>query len=180
MTQRFKENDPTELDIIGLALPTLTELGLERDALFLGAFTCFLLGDVLYEEMRDPLANVITQEVYRESFPAIHDLFTRPGTFEFYLDVFHKIFPADTAIEFVIPGPGILEINIDATTFQTVYLMARRIEDDAYVYENLVTSDTNDKITGRVVKGIKTQDEVDGLIVEISAYGVFTTATLTF
>ncbi len=176
--QLFKENDITEPLITGLAMPTLVELGLERDAFFLNAFTCYLLGEVLFDLERDPLASVITREVYRTSFPAIHELFTRPGTFEFYMDVFRKVFTEDVDVEFVIPGPGRLQINITALGFESFYILTRRIVDDAYVYERLVTSDANDPIVGRGTRGIKTQEEIEGLMAEISAYGVFTEVTL--
>ncbi len=177
--QRFKENDTTEPDIIALFMPTLVELGIERDTMFSDCFECFLLGDILYDLVRDPLSGVISREVYRSSFPAIHESFTRPGTFEFYLDCFRKVFTDDVEVEFVIPDPGKLEINITALSLETFYILTRQIVDDAYVYDRLVTSDTNDPIVGRGLRGIKTQEEIDGLVSEISAYGVFTTVTLT-
>ncbi len=178
MTQRFKENDSTELDIIGLFQPTLDALGADRDAFFADAFISPFLGDVLFTLNRDPLADVITGDVYRDSFPAIHDLFTRPGTFEFYLAVFRKIFTADTDISFEVPGPGQLNITVNAITYETFKLLDREIIADAYQYFPLITSDDNVYILGQGVKGIKTQAEMDGLIVELSAYGVFTQVTL--
>lgn len=178
MTQRFQENSVNEATVIGLALPSLETLGTDHDTLFAEAFACYLLGDVLYDLGRDPLADVITRPVYRTAFPAIHDLFTRPGTFEFYLEVFRKIFTDDVDVEFVIPGPGQLEINVSSLTLEESYIMARQIVDDAYVYHRVVTSDLNEPIMAVGVKGIKTQKEIDGLIVEISAHGVFTTANL--
>ncbi len=176
--QRFKENDATELAVINLALPTLEVLGVDRDTFLAEAFATWLLGDVLYDENRDPLVDVITREVYRSSYPAIHDLFTRPGTFEFYLDLFRKIYTNDVDVEFEIPSPGVLNIEVSALTIDESYLTAREIVDDAYVYSHLVTSDFNDPIMAVGVRGIKTQNEMDSLMNEISAYGVFTSVNL--
>ncbi len=178
MTQRFKENDQTELDIIGLFEPTLLALGADRDSFYADAFNSGFLGNVLFDLGRDPLVDVITREVYSNSFPAIHELFTRPGTFEFYLSVFRKIFTDDTDIQFEIPGPGQLNITVNAITYETFKLLMREIVDDAYVYHPLITSDTSDYVVGQGVKGIKTQSEISALIVEISAYGIFTQVTL--
>ncbi len=176
--QRFKENDTTEPDVYNLFNPSLVGLGLEFDAFFAGAFSCYLLGDVLYDLERDPLAGVITRNVYRTSYPTIHDIFTRPSTFEFYLDVFRKVFTDDVEVEFIIPGAGQLEINITALGFESFNILTRRIVDDVYVYETLVTSDLNEPIIGRGTRGIKTQEEIEALVTEISAYGIFTTVTL--
>lgn len=178
MTQRFKENDATEMQVANLFLPTLAALGADRDTFWAEAFACYLLGDSLYDLDRDPLVGVITREVYRTSFPAIHDLFTRPGTFEFYLAVFRSIFTDDTDVEFTIPGPGQLVIDVQAVTSENFFILARRIVDDAYIYENLVTSDLNEPIMAQGFKGPKTESEIRGLISEISAYGVFTTVNL--
>lgn len=176
--QRFKENDPTESDVYGLFLPSLEALGLDRNSFFTDAYLCTDLGGVLYDLERDPLVNVVSRAVYRDSFPALHDLFTRPGTFEFYLALFRKIFADDADITFTIPGPGQLNINVEAITEQNFNLMARRIESLVYIYEQVITSDTSDKIQVQGIRGIKTQAEMDSLTVEISVYGIFTTITL--
>lgn len=176
--QRFKTNDPTEPQVYNLLLPILETLGLDRDTFFDEAFETFGLGGVLYDLDRDPIADVVTRDVYQNGYPAIHELFTRPGTFEFYISVFRKIFSDDVDVQFQIPDPGKLNIIVSAFTFQTFNLTAREIVDDAYVNSPLVTSDTNDFIMVQGVKGIKTQEEIEGLLSEISAYGVYTTVEL--
>ena len=178
MTQAFSPNDLVETQVTQILLPVLTTLGISHDAFFNGAFESYLLGDVLYDLGRDPITDVITREVYRTSYPAIHELFTRPGTFEFYLSVFRKIFPDDIDVQFSIPGPGRLVITISALTLAEFYLLTREIVLDAYVYYNLVTSSLNERIIGHGATGIKTQAELNGLISEISAYGVYTTVSL--
>lgn len=178
MTQRFKANDPKEQQVIDLFMPTLEGLGDERDLFFAEAFACYLLGDVLYDLDRDPMVGVIGKDLYRSSFPAIHDLFTRPGTFEFYIALFRSIFTDDTDIQFDIPGAGHLVIDVTAITQENSYIMARRIVDSSYVYERIVTSDLNDPIMAQGFKGPKSESEIIGLVSEISAYGVFTEVNL--
>lgn len=178
MTQRFKENDENELIMINLALPTLAALGVARDDMEVGAFECFKLGGVLWDLGRDPMADVITRELFASSFFAIHQLFTRPGTYEFYLEVFRAVFGPDVDVEFVNPDPGVLEINIDAEDLTTFRLQARQIVDGEYVYYDLVTSDGGDFIMGQGTSGARTQAEIDALINEISPNGIFTTCTL--
>ncbi len=176
--QAFKETDTTEAAIQNFLMPVLDILGVDRDTFYSECFESYLFGDVLFDLSRDPLVDVITQEVYRASFPAIHELFTRPGTFEFYISVFRKVFPEDVDIQFEIPDPGKLEITLNALTLAQFYLLTRRIVADVYVYENLVTSGANEKILVRGTSGIKTQSEIEGLVAEISAYGIYTTVTL--
>lgn len=175
--QRFKTNDATETSMILCAMPTLEDIGDELDAFFEEAYECFLLGDVLFELGRDPMAGVITQETFRSSFPAIHELFTRPGTFEFYLDVIRSIWGSGVDVEFVIPSPGVLQINVLEFDTDSFSLQLREIEDDEYVYSNLIDQD-GDLILVRSPIGIKTQSELDALIAELSVYGVYTTASL--
>lgn len=176
--QRFKENDATEPEVYNLLLPMLETIGLDRDTFLEDAYLTHGLGGAIFDLAMDPISDVVTRDVYVEGYPAIHELFTRPGTFEFYLSVFRKIFADDVDVQFEIPGPGQLNIVVSAVTYQTFNLTAREIVDDVYVYSKLVTSDLNEYIMTQGVKGIKTQEEISGLLTEISAYGVFTTVEL--
>lgn len=176
--QAFKENDPVEAQMKAVLLAALAPLSSDRDAMYADCYNSYPLGDVLYDLERDPLSDVITRDVYRASFPAIHELFTAPGTFEFYLSVFRKIFPEDVDLQFAIPGPGKLTITVNSLTLEEFGLLARQIVDDLYIYSNLVTSNLNELIIGHGAKGIKTQSEMDALTVEISAYGIFTNVVL--
>lgn len=175
--QPFKENDALEAMIRDCALPTLQELGLQRDAFYEGAYTAYPLGEILYDLVRDPMSGVITREIFTTSFFAIHGLFTRPGTFEFYMQVFRTIFGENVDVEFTVPAPGKLLINTSVLDTESFNILARRVEDGAYVYYNLVTSD-GDLIVGLGAKGIKTQGEVNALMFEISVAGVWTVCTL--
>lgn len=176
--QKFSPNDPIEDKIIQAFADAVAAREADQDAFYEGAYETYALGEVLYDLDRDPLTGVITRDVYRKSYPALHELFTRPGTFEFYLSVFRRIFTEDTDIQFSIPGPGQLHIEINALTLETFNILVREVVDGEYVYHNLVTSDFNEPIIGTGVTGIKTQEEIEGLINEISAYGIYTTIEL--
>ncbi len=176
--QAFKENDLTETKVVNSFLPGLTILGIDRDTFFDQAFEAFPLGDVLYALDRAPLVGALTPENFRQSFFAIFSLFKRAATFELYLEVFRAIWGNDVDVTFSIPGNGKLHIDIDALSIIKENFIARRIEDDAYIYEEVIDHD-GDNIAFREALGIKTQDETDALIFELSAAGVYTTTTLT-
>ena len=176
--QPFKETDETEAKFTAAALPALEDLGGERDTFYADAFEAFPLGDVLYELERDPMVGVITPEIFRSSFFAIHELFTRPGTFEFYLEVFRAIWGEAVDVEFVVPAPGKLLINIAELAPTTFNLMVRRIVSDVYVYEALKTTTALDQIVIQDVQGTKNETEVDALINEIAPGGIWIVSTL--
>ncbi len=176
--QNFKDTDDKEAKIRDAALPFLEGLGVERDAFLAGAFTCFVLGDVLFELKISPLADSIPQDAFRASFYAIHNLFTRPGTFEFYLDVFRAIFGASVDVEFVIPEPGHLQINIESLSVLQEDFLARRIVNNVYVFDEVVDED-GDNIAFQEALGIKTQSEIDALVAELYPAGLIVEADLT-
>lgn len=179
MTQRFRPNDEIEPKVIAAFDVAQGPINGQTDAFYAGAWICYLLGDLLYDLARDPMAGVISRGVFRTSFFAIHDLFTRPGTFEFYLDVFRAVFGPDVEVEFEVPAPGVLNINIEALDFEEFTLLARSVVDNAYVYEPIITSITEEEILGQGTKGIRSQSEIDALMQEIAPVGVFVTCTLT-
>jgi len=176
--QRFKDNDEIEAQVIATVMPILDVIGVDLDSFFNQAFMTEGLGEVIYDLKADPISSVIDLLVYRKSFPAIHTLFTRPGTFEYYLDLFRAIWGQDVEITFEIPAPGILEINAVVLNLETFTLVARQIEDNQYVYNNLTDRDGN-RIAVRDLEGTKSQDQIDKLAIEISPNGIYVTITLT-
>lgn len=177
MIQYFKRNDDLEKKVADCFDPILTSLSLERTDFYDGANAAQPLGEVLKNLKRDPMVGVISDEVYVTSFSAIHELFTRPGTFEFYLQLFRKIWGDSVDVEFTVPSPGVLNINIEAVEAISYRFIARRIVDNAYIYEPVI-DDVGDNIVFQGTIGLKTQAEVDLLMKEISPANIFTTATL--
>lgn len=175
--QAFKQNDVVEKKVTDafLTFPNLREANLNE--FYEGAYDCFLLGDVLFALKRDPMAGVVTQETFRSSFFAIHQLFTRPGTFEFYLEVFRAVWGNDVAVQFVVPEPGKLLINVEALTIQLEDWLVRRIEDGVYVYEELIDEE-GDNIVFQGTQGIKTQSEAEALVNELYPAGLWVETTL--
>lgn len=170
--QSFKPNDLTEAKVRDAFLPLLNQLGIDRDSFYEGAYQSYVLGDVIYELKASPLAGPITQDIFRQSYFAIHDFFTFPGTFEFYLDVFRAVWGVDVGVEFEIPAPGKLIINIHALTVQVDDLLARRIVSNAYVYDEVLDhAGNNIGLQGKM--GIKTQSEADALIKELYPAGLW-------
>lgn len=175
--QKFKENDDLEQKVINAFLPLMNELFLDRTAFFNGAYVARPLGGVLYDLNRAPLANNIQRDYFITSFFAIFQLFTRPSTFEFYLDVFRAIFGSSVDITFTVVGPAHLQINIEVLEAALDNLVARRIEGGAYVYYDLITAD-GDEIMAQTQQGPKSQSEIDALMKEITPQGIFVETTL--
>lgn len=175
--QDFNSNDDLEKRIRNLIVPILSVYNSEKTVFFDEAYESYRLGDILYDLDASPLAGNISKDIFRTSYFAIHQLYTRPGTFEFYLDVFRALFGDDVDVEFVIPAPGKLLINIDVLSIQLVNLQARRIEDGAYVYYDLVT-ETGDNIVAQVTQGPRTQSEIDAIMIELKPQGIWVETTL--
>lgn len=179
--QAFKETDEKEEKVVATAFPVLDLISNNRTDFFDGAYEAFPLGDVLFDLDRDPLVGVVTREIFRSSFFAIHQLFTRPGTFEFYLDVFRAVWGDDVEVEFSIPQPGVLQINIQALDVQLNIAMARRIVNNSYVYDEIILQGGDydgDNLAFQGTQGIKTQNETDTLMFELHPAGVFVQTTL--
>lgn len=175
--QAFRQNDEIEFRVSGIFTDKINEIGADLKSFFDGAYTSYVLGDILFDLDRSPLADSISKDVFRSSYYAIHQLYTRPGTFEFYLDVFRAVFGPDVVVEFTILGPGKLQINIEAISIVENFLQARRIEDGAYVYYDLVTQD-GDFIVAQVAEGTKTQSEVDAIMIELVPIGIWVQTSL--
>lgn len=177
--QAFKENDELEKKVTNIFKPLLNGLLTDKFDFQSNAFRSYPLGDVLFDTERSPLAGAISKDVFRESFFAIHDLFTRPGTFEFYLNVFRAIFGNDVDVEFEVPAPGKLNINVQSNSLVLDFLQARRIESGEYVYYDLITQPEGDNLVAQVPKGPKTQSEIDAIMIELTPHGILVNTTLT-
>lgn len=177
MTQFFKSNDELEQKVYSAFSPSTDAMGDELDDFYDSANETYPLGDALYILERDPMAGVILPETFRESFPEIHDQFTRPGVFEFYLNVLSKIWGETADIEFSVPAPGKLNINIEALTLELLTFSARKIEDNTYIFEDILTQ-SGDTLVFQGTQGIKDQREADALIREIAPQGIYTQVIL--
>lgn len=176
--QVFKYNDPIEPLVVEAAIAPFDDIGNDLDLFFDGAFKTQGLGAVLYDLGRDPLSGILSREVFIKSYWAIHDLFTRPGTFEYYLDVFRSIWGEDVDVVFEVPSPGVLYIDIDVLNVDVFRLIAREIEGGAYSYNPLMDREGNNLVV-RSAAGTRSQSEINALMFEIVPAGIYAVTTLT-
>lgn len=174
----FKPTDQLEAKVRDAQLKGYEAIDLAKQEMYDDAWYSMVFGQVLHDAKADSMAGALTREMYANSYPEIHELFTRPGTFEFYMNVFRKIWGDNVEVEFEIPSPGVLNINISATNLELQDFMAREIVAGLYVYDEVVTSDTFENIVFQGTRGIKTQQEVDVLINELHPAGIIVTANL--
>lgn len=175
--QYFKGDD-TEKKFYNAGEPTLSGLSLNKDEFLAGAYKAGPLGDLLYETGRSPLANAISQDIFRLAFSEIFESFIKVGTFEAYLTVFSKIFGTEADISFVVPAPGRLQINILADGVELSDFIARYISDNAYYFDEIIDFD-GDNIAFQTIKGFQSQYELEQMLFEMVPAGIFTEISLT-
>lgn len=174
----FKETDQSERDIAEVIEQISDPISNNLEDFFKGAYTAYPLGDAIYLAGADPTTRVLSQEFYRTAFFAIHDLFTRAGTFEFYLEVFRAIWGEDVQVDFVIPSAGVLLINLEVVDTVESQLIFRQIIGNVYEYNEAVTTGENDNIMVQISQGPRTQEEIDIFIRELHPNGIFVRANL--
>lgn len=177
MVEFFKKNDEVERRVYEAGQPAFAETGAALDEFFAGAETCFELGDIIYRLKRAPLVDAIDSETFRRSFFAIFQLFTRPGTFEYYLELFRAIFGRGVFVQFFIPSPGVLNISIHVAAEALDNFVARSIVNNAYVYERVVTH-SGEGILFQTTFGPKTQQEINLIIEELYPAGIVVNASM--
>lgn len=176
--QPYKGSDAVELKFYNSAATLFDLLSAERDDFFDEAYACFVLGEVLWDSNRSPLSNAIAREIFRTSFEGIFDSFVNVGSFEAYISVFEKIFGDDVDVQFTVPAPGKLEIDITATGVELTNFAARIIESNAYVLYGVITQDAVDEFVFQSIKGFTSQYELERMLFEMVPAGIFTTITL--
>lgn len=174
--QNFK-GDEFELKMEAAAEPILTQLSTEKTNFFEGCYETGPLGDLIVESNRSPLANAISPEIFRIAFKEIFDAFVKVGTFEAYITVFQKIFGESVVIEFSVPDPGKLNINIEAEGIELNKFISRYIEDNAYFFDYIIDQE-DDNIVFQTVQGFTSQYELEQMLFEMVPAGIYTEITL--
>jgi hypothetical protein len=175
---QFYKGDAVELKYYNSAQPISDVLSAQKDLFLDDAYGCFVLGELLYDNDLAPLATAIPRDIFRETFETVFDNFIYAGTFESYMEVFRKVFGDDVDVEFTVPGAGQLQIAIEASGLQLSPFVARRIADNAYVYDNMV-DDLGNRLVFQSVKGFETQEELEKMLFELVPDGVYTEISLT-
>ena len=176
--QKFKNEDATEQKFYESGHVIMGQLSGQKDIFFDEAYSCFVLGEVLYDNEYAPLANAIPRAIYRESFSVIFDAFTVAGSFESYLTVFRNIFGDDVVVDFTVPAPGKLQIDIEAAGVVLSDFISRYIENNAYVFDEVIDYE-DDNIVFQTVKGFETEYELEQMLFEMVPAGVYTEISLT-
>lgn len=184
---QFFKGDDKEKKMVQAGDEPFDQKKLQLDLYYDGCYTVFPLGDLLWTESRAPLSNAILQSIFRESFPEIFDAFVVAGSFESYLTVFRKIFGDDVEVTFTVDnlttppdpllGAGVLKIDIVAAGFELSDFITRYIEDNAYVFDEIVDYE-GDNIVFQTVKGFQTQYELEQMLYEMVPAGIYTEITL--
>ena len=175
--QYFK-NDGTELKFYNSARPIMDIVSNQKDIFFDDVFDCKVLGEIIFDSNLSPLTNSIPRDIFRDTFNTLFKTFRSAGSFEGYLDVFRKVFGDSVDVTFTVPSAGRLQIDIVADSIAEENFVAARIEDDAYVYDNVKTQD-DDQIVLQSIKGYETQQELEQMLFEMVPHGVFAQITLT-
>lgn len=175
--QKFK-GDANELKMIAVADGLLSDLSMQKDEFFVGAYETAPLGDLISQLKVSPLSNAISIEIFRLGFKEIFNSFISVGTFEAYISVFKKIFGNGVGLTFTVPAPGKLTIAIVATGVEASEFVTRYVLENAYVIDLMVTQDL-DQIVFQTVKGFQSQYELEQMLFEMVPAGIFTTISLT-
>ncbi len=190
--QKFKGDD-LENSFIASGEVIFDQMSMSKDDFFDDCYFAGPLGDLLHDIKRSPLANAIRPDVFRNFFNTIYEEFRHSGSFESYLVVFAKIFGDTVQVTFNAdnlttpdspPGPGKLQINIIADELEEFNFVARHIDNNMYLYEDVIWYDDVDDPGGNIifqtVKGFHSQYELEQMLFEMVPDGVFTEITLTF
>ena len=174
---QFFKGDELEKKFYDSALPIQSLLSLDKDAFLQGAYSAGPLGDIMFDDSRAPLSNAIPKEIFRGAFKEIFEAFVSVGTFEAYLTVFRKIFGDTVIVNFTVPAPGKLNIDIEAEGVELSKFISRYIEENAYIYDYVI-DDEDDNIVFQTIKGFQSQYELEQMLFEMVPAGIYTEITL--
>jgi hypothetical protein len=175
---KYFKGDELEIKMYDSASPIMDILESFLGDFYQDVYGSVPMGELLYDNDLVPLTNAIRREVFISAFKQIFDAWQFAGTFESYITVFQKIFGEDVVVDFTVPAAGKLEIDITATGIQELGFQAKVIEDNEFVYYDMV-DDVGDFIMFSSVLGFETQQELETMLFTMVPAGIFTTVSLT-
>lgn len=175
--QYFKGDD-TEKKYYEAGRGISDNLSAQKDLFFNEAYECFILGEVLYDKELSPLANAIKREIFRASYFTIFDAFVVAGSFESYLTVFRRVFGDDVEVNFTVPGPGKLNIEIIASGTAEFDFVSRYLVDNEYFFDTIIDNE-GDTIVFQTIAGLESQYELEQMLFELVPDGIYTEISLT-
>lgn len=179
METQFFKADETELKFYNAGKGVAEDFELEKDEFFAGAYQCQVLGEILFDSGRSPLANAIPRDIFVTSFSVIYDSFLVSGSFESYLQTFRNIFGNDVDVTFTIPAAGKLQIDIEAQDIVLEEFFAKSIVNNAYAFDQIITKTGSEEIVFQSIKGFETEYELEQMLFEMVPAGIFTDINLT-
>ena len=78
MSQYFK-GDVQELKFYNSGDPVLSGFTMQKNDFWADAYNCYILGEMIWDSARSPLANAIPRAIFRKSFSTIFDSFLLAG-----------------------------------------------------------------------------------------------------
>lgn len=177
--QYFKPNDQLEQKFVNSFEELIAQIIAEKQAFYASAYETKPFGDMIWDAKSTPLANAIKKTIYRDFFNEIFTQFRFAGSFESYISVFKKIFGETVELEFVIPDPGKLNINITANDIVLNDFIARYISENQYFYDEIIDYDL-DNIVFQNIKGFESEYEVNQMLFELVPNGIYTQIALDF
>lgn len=174
---QFFKGDAEELKFYESGKVIFDLIDVQKNLFATGAYNAYDLGGVIYDLKKSPLSSAIKRETFREAFAEIFSAFKNSGTFESYIDIFTKIFGDTVTIDFTVPGPGKLNIDIVADGVLLYDFASREIVDNDYVLDEII-DDEGDNIAFQTVKGFTSQYELETMLFELVPGGIYTTISL--
>lgn len=174
----FFKGDDQEVKFYEVSTPMQEQIKLQKNLFFDEIYEARRMGELIYDSNRSPLANVIDREIFVSAFKEIFDAFVVAGTFEGYLTVFRKIFGSGVVVEFEVPAPGKLNIDIEAAGVELSTLLSRTIVDNEYIFEPITDHEGN-PIEVQTLKGFTSQYELEKMLFEMVPGGIYTVISLT-
>lgn len=174
--QFFKQNDPNEIKIVNATNLMFDQRGAALDLMYQQVYQSREMAEFLYDNNFVALSNVINREVFINTINEIFDAWAHAGTFESYLTILRKIFGNSAIIEFEVPNPGCLDINIISTAYEVANFVARQKVGDGYQYFNIVDGDGN-RIVFYNLMSSDGQLDITKIIKTIVPGGIFVTIT---
>lgn len=174
-TEKFK-GDEVELKFEAAAQPAFDLTSAALDDFYAEGFdsTPWLL--MLYDENRMPYSQRINKDAFVDFIKETLKRFPTIGTFDTYLFVLRAIFGLSSEINFTIPSPGILQIDLNASSSLEFDFVAKN---ELGELDNIV-DDLGNQIIFRGIAGIETEYELELLFSEIMPAGITPHINLSF
>lgn len=174
-SQKFK-GDEIELRYEESARPAMEQVGISLDQFWASAFDSapFILN--LYDDKRIPFAERVKRDAFVAFYQQVLLRFPFVGSFDSYLFILSAIFGSIQDIQFDIPSPGILFVDINSASSLDFDFIGRDV--DGNIFE--ITDHSSNVLSFRGIAGIETSAELELLFSEIMPAGISPHISLSF